>query len=402
MKFCKIIRPVALLLVGSLSSCSTTTEFSGEAIRRLHLEPSESPDAARLLWEKNLPGIATDLSVARESGDVLVSLNPDPEGFKKMVRPTTQLYSAKGEVLWQFYPQSRVRAQSIRSDGSLALVSAYNEKLTALDRNGKQLWQIQRLCTPIFLPGSENALCYFDDDNHPKVAFEVLSLKDGRVVYSHAIDREVLHLTVAPGGDWISYALTGGQVRLLDREFKTRWTKELDGEALDVSLAAEPSILWVLEGARLGTRPRAQRLIAYGPDGSMLGRVSVPWHASSVKSHGGRIAFVYGNSPQGQVIGGFKLDGGAIAPLFRGSETKFADFSSPLRVGPDRFFFGMENVGHQIIGADTAGRVRWSTELRPEDAGFQMEVAAVGEEELRLVLGTDSGWLRAFRINVAR
>lgn len=374
----------------------------------MHLQPSESPDGAKLLWEKNLPGIATDLSVARESGDVLVSLNPDPEGFKKMVRPTTQLYSAKGEVLWQFYPQSRVRGQAVTPDGQLALVSAYNEKLTALDHKGKQLWQVQRMCTPIFLPGpegrSEQALCYFDDDNRPKVAFEVLSLKDGSVVYSHAIDREVLQLTVAPDGGSIAYALTGGQVRLLNRDFKTRWSKELEGEVLDVSLGTDPAILWVLEGAKLGARPRTQRLWAYAAaDGTLLGRVSVPWHASSLKAHAGSIAFVYGNSPQGQVIGGFKLDGsGAIQPLFRGQETKFADFSSPLRVGPDRFFFGMENVGHQIIGADVQGRVRWSTELRPEDAGFQMEVATVGEEELRLVLGTDSGWLRAFRINVAR
>lgn len=401
----KLIRPLAVLLVGSLSSCNATLEKSLESIHRIHLEPSQAPDGSRALWEKSLPGIATDLSVARDSGDILISLNPDPEGFKRLARPTTQFYSPSGDLRWQFHPQSRVRGQAVRADGGMALVSAYNEKVTALDRNGKVLWQVRSLCTPHFLPDGKRALCYFDDDNRPRVAFDILSLTDGSVLYSHAIDREVLQLSLSPDGSGLAYALTGGSVRALDADFHTLWTREIEGEVLDLAVAMEPAVVWVLEGARMGTRPRPQRLMAFSREGTLLARTTVPWHASALRAHSGNQAFVYGNSPQGQVIGGFELEGGqtggSIRALFRGSETKFADFSSPLRTGPRRIFFGMENVGHEILATDSAGRVRWATELRPEDAGFQMEFASLSPHDLRLVLATDSGWLRAFGLSLA-
>jgi hypothetical protein len=216
------------------------------------------------LWTQKMPGAISSMSLASYARLVLVATTPDPDIVGSARTPLLSLLSAQGKVLWRKTMTLPVKEQDLAADGSLVVVSNYSGELTAWDRHGTLLWQVEGNCRPQILRRSKKILCYHDDDADPRTAFDLLDW-DGHKLATYqmsgtedvlalklALDEKhlVLGLTSRDHGSQMAYFRLdtgGGAVSVQPQQqpaalaLTPEWIQTLPGEVVDVAVASAVS-----------------------------------------------------------------------------------------------------------------------------------------------------------------
>jgi WD40 repeat protein len=312
------------------------------------------------------------------------------------------LLDSGGSTQWQKQLSSKVKSLDIAADGSWLAVTTYDEKLSLYDHSGKLLWTKDVFCRPQVLITRKQILCVYDDDTNPRVAFEVYS-ESGERLQTQKVQKDLLEVTVSPDERWIAFGLVGGEVTLLDSDWKAVLTKRLGGEVVDLDLSSGDSpTLAVLMNQTTRSKPmRAvrQRISLSQPVGAGGPGMDVESDRFGEKitlSEDGNTAILYGNSSQGQILAAWQVGSGKKWVVH---ESRHADFASLVQVGHDSVVAGFENIGHHsaLFGFDLNGRARWTIPLTTNEGAYLYANRFSTDRDF-LVIATDEGSLRAYEI----
>jgi hypothetical protein len=315
-----------------------------------------------------------------------------------------------GKVAWQKPLKSAVKSQAISDDGSIAVVSTYDDRITAYDSAGKELWGLDGLCQPHILAQPKRIVCYHDDDAEPNIAFRLFDW-NGKVLLSFPISNDILAFKISPDGRNLAVGLTRGQVILIGPDSRATWQKRVDGEVLDLALTpgAEPRVL-VLSNPN----QKSQKLTLLDSRGEKLAESEPSERVEQIESsESGKIAWAYANSPDGQRVFAFSIDSEKISEPWTVKHPWYADLPPIIEAkgspGADTLMFGFEDLlegegdsgsksrHHHLLSVDAAGDVLWNIPFKPEE---NLYLAARGRENDAMVVAAamDDGYLSVFRI----
>jgi len=215
------------------------------AIVALHVVSWPCQTEAKIIAKRPMNGLVIDLDVARKSGDLLVATRSDPEipgGGKNGI----SLISSAAKLIWKKNLNWQVRAQSISPDGTLAVISTYDGKLTAIGRQGRTVWETEETCRPYVLKNL-SVFCYHDEDSAPDIAFDWFD-KSGKKKLSFPIIGDILAFAISTDERNLALALTDGRVILLENggtslksSVRALVQKTLPGEILDIAVGSGTS-----------------------------------------------------------------------------------------------------------------------------------------------------------------
>jgi hypothetical protein len=131
--------------------------------------------AVEELWKKQMPGLITDLTTSGDGKNVLVATAPNREAVPGgSGRYELILMRDDGKTAWRRPLNSPVKAQAISRDGSLIVISTYDDQIVGIDSKGATRWSVDGMCRPHVLEKSGKVICYHDDDAEPGIAFRVI------------------------------------------------------------------------------------------------------------------------------------------------------------------------------------------------------------------------------------
>jgi len=353
------------------------------------------------LWSKKMPGLITDLNVTPDGNTIVISTIPDPDqeseanGFQ-----VSRVDSGNGNILWSYKSGAQIKAQGVASNGSLIVLSNYNEEIIGLDIDGKILWQTQGTCRPVILTPIQKIVCYHDDDAAPGTAFDVLDWS-GKKLLSYPASSDILVLKSSSDEKRIAIGLTRGQVILFNEKLKVLWTKQVPGEILDLAVSSgdSPQVVVLFHSAKQG-----QKVSVFDVKGKTISTIPPSAHVEQIEmSPDGGSILLYGNSPKGQNLAFFNVDPsqGLQEKWHWGSE-RYADYSSSLSVEQGVAWIGFEDVQEKerqshLLGFDFQGQVKWDIPLETE-VGAYLYAHSYSSEKSLLGVGTDDAVLTLFRV----
>lgn len=393
-----------LLFAASLatSGCASsgrkpTRPSLNQPLEKMALTPIVSP-----AWQKQLRGWVTDINVSRNGEMILIASAPNPEKSGGARQYQLSAWNSRGKMLWAKVMKSPVRTQTICGEATRISVSKYDETLTVFNPAGKELWTAEAMCTPIFVPGTGNLVCYHDEDAEPQIAFDVFDLK-GTKTLSFPIASDILDLKMSPDGMNLVFALTRGQLLLVDPWFRSRWQASVRGEIFQtaVSGGTSPRVAAVFQG---DSEPRLALLDAEGKIRSEAKLVGQS-HQLKFSEDGRRIAIQSLGLPGEHVM---------MVSVYRITETQELvrewtravvwneDFSPPLTLTPKWVLspVSMEG-GIAFEGLDfSSGKPAWHIEVPQFSAGESIRYYshALSPETGLLVVARDDGGLQGFNI----
>jgi len=401
-------RIVPMLFCFVLYGCTTANPLSGTSPAparsdlTLNLDSAPEIHSVKRLWGKPMGGAITDLSHA--NAVTLVATSPDPDIAGSLGKSFLSLVDAKGRVLWRKRVKSPVKSHAISDDGSLLVVSNYEDEVIAMDRRGRTLWTASVTCRPIVLSDARKVLCYHDDDAEPRIAYDVFDW-NGKRLFSQPIEQDILSLRVSNDERNIAYALTQGKVALIGADFKPLWQKPVVGELRVVAVSS-------------GEKPRVAAL-AYDTNGNSLITVfdqngAVIAEATQARpvqeltiSPDGAMVLTYGNSPAGQIVTAYPLPAAASGPIklavaWTRGEGRFADYASPWITTEWGVILGFEDLKDtnrhtHLVGLGFDGALRWSYPLISHEGAYLYDLE-YSPKRKRLAATTDDGRLHLFQL----
>jgi outer membrane protein assembly factor BamB len=376
---------------------------------------SASPTEVRKLWTQQITGLMTDLAVSRDGSAILLATIPNPDGGdgpRESGHGLTR-YNRAGKKLWHIELEGTVKSLALSDDGKLALVSTYDNTISAIDPRGRIVWTVEGICKPI--PIGKRFLCYHDDDAEPGVAFDVYTDKGRKVLY-YPITRDILALKVSDDERNTAIALEGGQVILFGPDFRSLWQRKVAGEVLDLAVSSgeHPRVAALFNSAGTGTaaaagagtrdrsKPAAQAIAVFDDDGKRLGEAVPGERVEQLEAApSGRGIAAYGNGAQGQYVAFYEL------PLLstRVVDPRSADFSSNMIMTRDLVILGFEDIGEtarhsHLIAFDLDGGLKWNLPLVTEEGAYLYAHGFAPIPSL-ISVGTDDGYLSAFQLKAA-
>lgn len=367
---------------------------------------SDSPVDVRKLWTQQIPGLMTDLSVARDGSALLVATIPNPEavsGPQETGRALTR-FDRRGKKVWRIELKGVLKSLALTDDGKLALVSTYDGELLAIDARGKTVWRAEGACKPISL--GTRFLCYHDDDAEPEVAFDVFDA-EGRKILFYPITRDILALKVSDDQRNVAIALEGGQIVLFGSDFRSLWQRQVKGEVLDIAVSGGdlPRVAALYNTVPDSRRP-PQALAVFDDQGRLLGEATTLVRTGQIEAVPASEGFAtYGNSNQGQSVVYYAIQEGPAPTLvekWRRGDPRAADYTSSLITTQDLVILGFEEAvpgarHSHLIAFDPEGALKWNLPLITQDGAYLYAHGFAPKPSL-LVVGTDDGFLSAFRL----
>ncbi len=368
------------------------------------------PKGVKKQWSKRLPGSLTDLSVSAQSGHLLIATAPDRDSKIQTNQPLLMKYDSKGNLQWQHELSARVRSFAISRSGDFAVVTDYENKITAYNSHGKKLWAEDDFCQPILLEKSHRILCYHDDDSDPDTVFSIYDWK-GKKLYTQKTKEDVLSLRVSRDENFIAYSCVNGQAILMDVEGKTLWQAKVQGEIvhLVVSNGAEPKVV-VLYDASLKQVAAQQDIAVFDYKGRLKAQGKTPTHVEKLEvSPKGDAVFIYGNSLKGQFLGHYPLGDSfpktgviTLKPTWSREDPKFADYSSNLFIVKNMVIFGHDfstaiSRSSQLVAYDFNGKLKWNIPLTG-DEGSYLQLYGFTEDVKTITAGMDDSTLNVYSL----
>lgn len=375
---------------------------------------SASPTAVRKLWTQQVPGLMTDLAVSRDGSAILLATVPNPEageGPRETGHGLTR-FNRNGKKLWHIELEGTVKSLAMSDDGKLALVSSYDNTISAIDARGKIVWTVEGICKPV--PIGKRFLCYHDDDAEANVAFDVYSDKGQKVLF-YPITRDVLALKVSDDQRNTAVALEGGQVILFGPDFRSLWQQSVTGEVIDLAVSSgdHPRVA-ALYNVRVGAKESAiQGISVIGVEGKRLGDTVPLSRVEQIEMVPDGAGFaVYGNGVRGQYVAYYDLPPQralaantgltALPEKWHRGDARAADFSSNVIVTRDLVILGYEDITESarhshLIAFDFDGGVKWNIPLVTEEGAYLYAHGFAPIPSL-ISVGTDDGYLSAFQL----
>lgn len=402
---------LTLLAVLVFVACASTPANldlppAGSGTLPLPATPDQIAESAKhRLWARKLPGYITDLSLAANGKGVLIATAPNRDRVTGARKYGLAWYSGDGKVRWEVQPDAPVRVLAMADDASLAVVSTYDEKITAYDPRGKVLWKVDALCRPILFPQSKRVVCYHDDDAEPRVAFDVFDWS-GKKLSSYSIVQDILALKASDDEHHVVLGMTEGQVVLFGPKFHNQWQRRVEGEILDLDVSGgEHARVAVLHSPEAGRK----QISFLGESGKSEGHIAAPSFAQRIEfASSGRHLVLYGGDAQGQDVAvwelapapGLATKNGAIAERWRHHEPKLSDTPPQFLIHGKEVVFvaGQDPLRIWSYGVD--GKLQWNIPVGPqlitEEAAGLYAYAYSAQAHLAIV-ATDEGGLAAFR-----
>ncbi len=380
---------------GILIALAALTGCSSAPVRPVEAEPV----GASRSWALKFKGLITDLSVARGVGDLLVTVVPDPDR-DGATENRTILLSVDGKPLWSRPNSARIKSQAVTPDASRVALADYEEKVSILDSQGKDLWQIAANCRPILLPSRRSVVCYHDDSVAPGLAFEVYDW-EGRKTGERKASKDVLSMKASRDERWLVLSSVGGEVTLLGDRFEAAWSRKVPGEIIDLAVSG------VGQGARVAvlssSAAEGRVLQLWSQEGVALAKARIepglPAQAIEFSPDGLRL-LVHGGITTGQQLLAY---GAGLEPLWKRAETGAGDPLSTFAVGSQSVALGRDEAGlagrRAILHGYSleSGSPRWSFEAQTEEGAYLTAILPFQGSEW-LALASDDGQLSLWSI----
>ncbi|MBU6374894.1 MAG: PQQ-binding-like beta-propeller repeat protein [Bdellovibrionales bacterium] len=388
----------------SCSGCSTSKRAVGRSEDLPFPRPTSSSITSEALWQHQLEGKLTDLSVSRSSGHTLISevLESASEN-----RSQLSLFEPSGKRAWKIRISAPIRAQTISSKADWIVLSTYQEELIRVDsRTGKILWRTPdtRMCRPSVLEKTNRILCYHDDDASPGLVFEIFD-QDGKKVSEQKAPQDSLLLKVSADEERVLIAFVKGRVWMLGADLKKIWEKQLPGEIVDAAVASPTESGQFIDSAILLNRSLSgQILYTLAELGKNTQEVKqhVPLQQVEISENGKRIS-VYGNGPRGQVIAQYDTEPNLLERWSYHSP-KYADYNLKMDMASSFTMLGFENISDRtrfshVIALDHNGLMQWHLPLQAEEGAY-LYARGMSKALGLLVIGTDDGVISAYPLKI--
>jgi hypothetical protein len=383
------------------------------------------------LWSRQMNGAISDLSISKNGKAILVATSPDSDIEGSTNSYLLSRYSSTGKLIWQFKQKSPIKEVAQSQDGSFAVISNYENQLFGINAEGKILWTNEGMCKPIISDLSKKIICYHDDDNEPKVAFDLYDWK-GKKISSYEITKDVLGLKLSADEKSLVMAQANGGVVFFSSEFIPLWHKTVPGEIVDVSVSSGIApVVAVLYRAK--DKPKLERVIILDSQASLQGDLKADLKSESLaatavqvkakvadkRSFGGEplkilfpsvncnqielspsgtTLFYYGNSASGQYLGSLSVLSSKELWV-RGGSTP-TEYNSSISVGSSQVFMGFqENAAGErrshILNFSYEGDIKTNIRLSPEQSAYLYNFKTAPDGTV-LAVGTDDGKLSLY------
>lgn len=384
------------VIFSSCSSAPRTTPYLES------IEVSSQVMKTSSQWRKKFDGNISDMDIARETRDILVTEVARPG---ETAKPKLHWLNAKGDFLFSLELTSAVKDLAIDPRGVFGVVRDFEGKWTVYGKDGKSLWSRYAPCKPTVLPASDLILCFHDDDPFPKVLVEAFNY-GGEKKYEIASSRDVTAFRVAESGKYFAVAEVGGKVSIynpagvLQKEWNAR------GEVLDMDFSAEeiPSLALLSLSKKEG---QILQVASLGSDKNLVNLpfVSIPIHCEQVRLiPSGKIAILYGNGPKGQFLIQFTTYD--LGMNWQRLNPFYADYTLPIKVDEDWILMSYEGSSKEgriasMAFMDLEGKRRAIVPIRSEPSAYIYQTAPAAhstDTTFYLAVSTDDQSVELFQV----
>lgn len=357
------------------------------------------PTDIQPVWVKKLRGVVSDLALSQDGKTILVATSPDGELAGSSKHYLLTRWNSQGKQIRELKLKSPTREVDLSSDGSLAVVSNYENQLIGFSSKSNILWTSEGTCRPSLLQLFKKIVCYHDDDAEAGIGFDTYDWK-GKKTFSFPIETDIVAFKAAMSQKFFAFALAGGQLVVLDAENHSILRKVVEGEIVDVALSAQdqPQV------AALVRYKSNLQVYTFDSQGNSLGVISPSFPATQVElsPQGGQV-FYYGNSAAGQFVGSGVLPG-KVESWKKGVSLE-TEYTSLIYVGAAWVLVGLEesslNLGEprkeNLIAYDYQGSALWRFVL-PIKSEAYLYTYRVSDAAQLIVAGVDNAQLVAFKV----
>jgi len=352
-------------------------------------------EALQLAWSKKLRGAISDLRVSKNGKAILVATIPDVDIAGSAPKPLMTRLDEHGKQLWEVVLKSPPKDQDVSADGTLTIVSNYENQLIRLDDEGQVIWTREGMCRPRVLSAAKRILCYHDDDADPKIAFDLYNF-EGKKEYSYPIADDIIALKVAADEKHWVIGLSQGFFVGFNLPYNVLVKGRVDGEIIDVAMASgeAPKIAVLYR-----KQDQSQKIALFDSTGKAVGTQPPKFRAIQIEmDESGGALFYYGNNAQGQHVGRFSLS--PFKELWTQGGDVAAYYSSSILVGPHEVFMGFEAISSQdrkshFLAYDYSGNLKWDLPIATDEGAYLYSQKMAPANKL-WVIGTDDARVSAF------
>ena len=390
-----ILQFTALAIMTLLVGCSSS---SNKPLAKTELVLPE-PNHATLAWRAKLDGFVGDLDLSEDENRILVSTVTDPQTAAGKF--ATILYTASGSVVWKVDHGKRVRAQSVASDGSVAAITDYDNRLKLFGPKGEVLFDVEAGCKPWVIGSAAQAqvFCFHDDDHTPGISVEVFDAK-GERIFSDKNKQDLLAYAVSPSGG-MAMAFDGGQLKVFKPGLQLAFDKKVDGEVLDLALIDRKEGLGI--AALTWIPKKGQQVSIFSEAGKAIQKTMPMFHLQQLDwdvVSGAVVGFGNGTEGQSLVIWNDELKELWSRNVKRASDylPKPVAAGGTLTAGVFDFNPGVSvgEIASYSLDPTTVGQILWNIPLVNEDQAYLFGSSHTRKPKL-IAVAWDDGRIGAYK-----
>lgn len=372
-----------------------------------------------------MKGAIANVTVDANAKAIQVITYPDPDIPGSGAQNLLSRLDQSGKLKWQL-PQTAVpKEQDLAWDGSVAIVSTYENELFLLNSARKKLWSVEGNCKPAFVPFSKRVYCFHDDNVRSTKegqgtsaavsgANSVADVFDpaGKKTDVFTASSDLVANKISIDGKSVLLGFADGTFQFKMGESGTLQSKKVDGRIVDVAVSTgdHPKVAvlyWEGNGGSDGglkdplKKQNIKVFEGYSTNagGSLTERIfPVPSDIRAVQleiSPAGEGVFYYGISPQGQSVGGVLLSNPKSA--WQLTEHRPSDYLSSIVMTRGTVIQGLNSMSPQgrvpkVRGIDFKGQQLWELTLHG-DPGAYLYSLDLSLDESALLVGLDDGHL---------
>jgi hypothetical protein len=363
------------------------------------------------VWSRRLEGYPSDISIDSTGHELIVATIPSPDRDGGTRRNQLLWLGPGGRSRWSKEPSSPIRAVSMAADGSLAVVSDYEDQILAYDAKGKLRWSMKGTCVPFALSRVHKVICYHDDDAEPLTAFDILDWNGKKLGFRSAAT-DIVAFKVSADERNVVIGLAGGEVQLFGGpDLKLLAQVKVEGEVADLSPTSgeHPEVAILFQGKI--QNKTSTRVAWLGKSGALTESLELTSPADQiVVAPDGSALYAYGNTEDGQFLTALERDapGSRLGPIWRRATTEGARYDQPVFASAHRAggsvltgFEDSEKGGRvaRIVSYDRNGGLAWSLLVKADESAYLYALAVADSDSGRSVaVATDDGRIAVYRI----
>ena len=365
--------------------------FGGRSPLTQHsLQRSSGFRSHSLVWEKDFKGLISDFAMSSNGARLVIHVVPDPDRRDSIKKPWIRVLDRNGKSVWKKQLSTRVKDLAISADGNQIVATLYDQKVHFWDAKGRERWKFHSICRPYFLSPAKKVICVYDDDTHPRTAFDLYSFA-GKKVRSEKITRDLLGFAVSEDQTRVAVSLDGGRVLAFNDLVQNWGTFDWPGEVVSVATTGGSGTAPTLAGViqKDGKKKLViQSIIKKGPP--VIRDLGDSANAVHFLNSDSRIA-VYGNGRTGQNMDVYDLIGNLIWNI---GLKNSAEYQTPIvaDTGSVSLSLDVPLKGIALYEFDSEGKITSEIPFVPGVGAFFL-----GTYEDLVFLACDDGRIRTYQ-----